>query len=416
MAEGRPPDDLIVVVEPVHADRTALAAEAAQAARNRRRRRSLGAAALAMLVAVVGGVALTQAQRSPAPEPLPGPTAVPPDVVVLPPFDSLTRFPPVGGVLPANFDLTPTSVDAMPSLTSAPLSRAVIVAEGDMHRLVLVAADGTVRRLDDPRVAAATLLTTSLSPGGTVLALPAAEGGLVLVDVTTGVVDELPAGAATTQAPALVWLRPDLLLLPGPDGSRVVNTTTRVVTTAPVPTADVVTIQGDPTAPLTVLFVGERNEPDTDSPYAIRSFLTVWHEGNPVPDLGPDDTGPNEVHDIAGPRWLEQWVGPGFGSGEIVVRACVPETLALPTGLGAASAAVAAIAGDRHAGTLATIDGTQLEPLGFAARDMALVAAHGIGGTVVLVWTPANGKLERAATTNADATVSVTDLLLYQLS
>jgi hypothetical protein len=194
-----------------------------------------------------------------------------------------------------------------------------------------------------------------------------------------------------------------------------VNTATRTVTTNAFRIDNVVTVQGDPTAPLTELFVGEPNNPDTDSPNAIRSFLGVWREGDLVPDLGSVDPGPNEITDIAGPRWLEQWVGPGFGSGEFEVRACDPDLLALPAKYGAASAAVAAIAGDRHAGTLVTTDGTQLEPLGFAARDVALVAARGIGGTVVLKWAPAIGMLERAATTNADATVSLADQLLYQI-
>lgn len=117
---------------------------------------------------------------------------------------------------------------------------------------------------------------------------------------------------------------------------------------------------------------------------------------------------------VTGPPWFSVWVGPGFASPALVVRACDPTTLLLPREVDTASAAVAAIDGDGdEVATLVATGGARLDVLGLLRREtqLALVAVRTGSRSLVVAWNPYDGSLAAVTYLTADAQVSVADLL-----
>ncbi|MBX6751286.1 MAG: hypothetical protein IRY85_16750, partial [Micromonosporaceae bacterium] len=209
----------------------------------------LAAAALIALAAVVF-----------APEtPTPWPTEVPEDVVILPTFDDLARVEQQWLLtLPSHVFLDPAAVDQLPVLSEAPLQFAVVVAAASRERLVVAGFDHSIdqrkllppsrpqqRRVAHPALRGARLLATSLSPDGTMVALPNGSD-LILVDVRTGLVRGLDVRARQPEPPVVTWLDARRVLLPGANGSLVVDTTTDKVRSVPIDPVDILTMRGSP--------------------------------------------------------------------------------------------------------------------------------------------------------------------------
>jgi hypothetical protein len=86
--------------------------------------------------------------------------------------------------------------------------------------------------------------------------------------------------------------------------------------------------------------------------------------------------------------------------------------LLLPERVGVAHAAIGAVMpSGLYAGTLAAVDNTQLDVVGFLRAHQLLVAARANGRTLLLSWTPAGGAVNLVATFTAEVRVSVADLM-----
>ncbi len=393
-----------------------------RAVRVRRRRWTwLGAAAL-VLLAVVALVPPGEKHDAVLPD------RIPDGVTILAPFAELTEASPDLLALPAYLLLDPASVDAMPSLESAPLARAVVAANGNAGRLVLAgyAVDPSAgddeqrvipdrpndrRRVEHPALAGAGLLATSLSPDGTTVAL-SRGADLVLVDVRSGQVRTVTVGALQPEVPILLWLSTSTILLPGPDEGIVVDALTGDVTAVDVLVADVLTARGFEQPRLSQLVATTPSDLVADD--AIRAVLLRWRETDALerrePAAGAGQVGIRRI--VAGPRWLGDWAGPGWVSPEVVARACDPDTLLLPRGIDPAVAAIVAIAetGD-YLGTLAATGSVRVEVLGFDDPQRILVAAYVDGRSALLAWDPRSGAITLGTLMNAETSISVADLL-----
>jgi len=391
-----------------------LAAAAWRRSRRLRHRRWVGLA----LVAILFGLGVS-APRHASP-PVPVPARVPDGVTVLPPLAELTGAPP--GALPRRLDLSPSTVDRMTSLRDSPLTAAVMVARAGTN-LVLVGADGALRRVDEPGLLGAGLEPTSLSAAGTWVALRLGAT-VVLLDVSTGLTREVRVeGGRIPGGPrgpgdadyldfGLRWLDEDTLLAPGPSGSLLVDAVTAVATATNVVSTNLMTARGRRSPTLTELVTaGPDNEPaETDE--NVRSVILT----SPNPGLpAAVQTTATARRPVTGPPWLDAWNGPGWASSRFYVRSCDLSRLELPREFGVPTSAVAAVrVTGHHAATLVSVDGVRLEPLGFDVSEpgVALVSAQTTEDTVqVLAWRPDEGRLFVVMTINADTDVSVADLL-----
>jgi len=402
------------------------------------RRHSLIGVAAAALVLL--GFAFIGPEAAPLPDPpSPDPTATPDEVTVLPRFGELLgRVEPRRSPLPTRVDLDPAAVAALPQLASSPLARALAVAEPNRGRLIVIGDDDHLRRIDDPILAGARLVTTSLSPAGDLIALPSGAD-LLVIDVRTGRIQPVPVGAKQPELPALVWRTGRRVLMPGASGALEVDVVTGETSAiAGVTGTDVVTVQGLPQPTLVEMLSGasigsgrsrirfwrtppepvpltttESSAPGSPSTTPPPSGTTS-PSGSPSPSSSPPRpaTGDFDERPVFGPTWIGDWRGPAWSSALLYVRACSPDTLRLPADVGDAWAAIGALQPNgRHAGTLVTIDNTQLEILGFLQANQLLVAAMSSGATVLLGWTPIEEEFLVIATLTDAVRMSVSDLL-----
>jgi hypothetical protein len=353
---------------------------------------------------------------APAPEP-PLPTEIPEGVVVLPAINDLMQDPWLGSDLPSYLVLGPSDVDRMPPLAEAPLEYAVLAVPASGERLVLAGYDSTVlepvlaptpqrRRIEHPALRGARLLATSLSPDGTTLALPKA-GGLVLVDVRTGRVRTIEVGAVqpSVEAPVLTWLDPTRVMVPGLS-ALVVDVATDEVAPLNADASNLISVRGHGSPWLVELVAAPPGT--TQGAQTVRSLL-FWR--NPA---AADDTSRGLV--VTGSPWLSAWTGSGFAGLRLVVRACDPGMVRLPRDVGTASGVVAALDGNgNEIATLVATDGTRLDTLGILGQEPehALVALRSEGRSLVVAWNPYNGTVAAVTHLNADAQVSIADLLKY---
>ncbi len=396
------------------------------------RRHGLLGVAVAALVLI--GFAFIGPEAAPVPDPpAPDPTTVPEDVIVLPRFGELLgQVQPGRSPLPTAVDLDPAAIAALPHLASAPLARALAVAEPNRGRLIVIGDDENIRRIDDPILAGARLVTTSLSPAGDLIALPSG-GDLLVIDVRTGRIQPVPVGAKQPDLPALVWRSGQSVLMPGTTGALVVDVVTGEKSAiAGVTGTDVVTAEGLQQATFVEMLSGAsigsgrsrirfwRTPPEavpvtTTEPTGPSSPSgTPPPSGTPSPSSStqPPAAGDYDERPVFGPTWIGDWRGPAWSSALLYVRSCSPATLRLPAEVGDAWAAIGALQPNgRHAGTLVTIDNTQLELLGFLEANQLLVAAMSSGATVLLGWTPIGGQVVVIATLTDAVRMSVSDLL-----
>jgi hypothetical protein len=336
---------------------------------------------------------------------------IPYGVTVVPSRDALLLLPPPAmATLPRTLDLSASTVDSLPRLDESPLPAALAVLHADRARLVVVGADAELRRVERPMFAGFGLLATSLSPAGRWIAL-FHDGALHLLDVTTGLNRDVPGNGDRLVRPVLAWLDQDTVIVPGPDGSQIVDAATGEVTNVDIPVADVLTVRGLREPPLTELIDtpdGDDRTGETDSGSLIRR--------RPIPGP-PTTTAPTTAEPVTGPPWLGSWVGPGWASRLTYVRACEPSRLPLPASVGVPQSAVAALSADgRYQGTLVSLGTDRLDPLGFDTADPRhpLVAVRASSATTVLAWAPEQGRLFQVMAVNADTQISVPDILLRE--
>jgi hypothetical protein len=421
-------------------DMAALASAAWRRAAVLRRRGwlSLAAAALVLLGFVVVGP-----RAAPLPQPSPEPTATPDDVIVLPPFRELAGIVQTGRTpLPTDLDVNP---DALLPLATAPLQTAIAVVEPNQGRLIVIGAEG-VRQIDDRSLVGARLVTTSLSPAGHLIALPSA-GGLLVIELWTGAIRSVPVLAAQNAVTGLVWRTGDRVLVPGPNGAVEVDLLTgETAVVEGINGADVVMVQGDAEAPLVEMVssasIGNQRSrirfwrnpppsvpvlattPSTTPPPATPS-ITTSPSATPSTTTSPTAPPPTatptvpafvgnfDERPVSGPAWISDWRGPAWASALLYARACSPESVRLPADVGIASSVVGALQPNgRHAGTLVTVDKSELEVLGFLRAQELLVLATKGGDAALIGWTPVEGDFVVVASYFDVVRVSVTDLLL----
>jgi hypothetical protein len=127
--------------------------------------------------------------------------------------------------------------------------------------------------------------------------------------------------------------------------------------------------------------------------------IRLWRKApttvvNPTPGIAPTD----DVEDrpMFGPPWLGTWSGPGYAGGDLLVRGCLASLITMPAGQGTVRSAIAAVnTTGLYAATLVTVDGTQLELVGFLDPKTVLVNAIGSNGSVLVAWSPNAGTLLR---------------------
>jgi hypothetical protein len=384
---------------PVDADPVGAAAQLAGAAWTRAGRvRANRILVATVAVVVVGCLAVASprlASRLPTPlPPDPIPSVLPAGVVVLPAFDQLGTLSQLGTLFRAVLDLDP----AAPPLRSQPLTRAIAVVRHETGPLYAVAPDASLRVIDDPALAEAQLLSTSLSPDGQRAALGGPDG-LLIVDLTTGAVRPISTGGPPA---VLAWRGNRSLLTPNFGGSLLVDVDTGSTgAIGPVTGQDIVTAQaGTLPAPLVELI------PTGRSPR-----IRLWR--NP-PSAAPNPTSstasPGDLEDrpIFGPPWIGHWSGPGYGGGDLLVRGCAGNLIAMPAGRGVAGSAVGAVnTTGLYASTLVTVDDTQLDLLGFADPKTVLINATGDRGSVIVAWSPNAGTMLRVTALNTTARISL---------
>jgi hypothetical protein len=188
---------------------------------------------------------------------------------------------------------------------------------------------------------------------------------------------------------------------------------------------DVVTVEGNPDGPFVEMVsaasIGSgrsRIRYWRTPPEAVPVVTTTPPSGSaaPAPPSGspaPPVGGDYDERPVFGPTWIGDWRGPAWSSALLYVRACSPATLRLPTRVGSGWAAIGALQPNgRYAGTLVSVDSTQLDALGFLRANELLVAAMSSGATALLGWTPTGGEFVVVATFTDAVRLSVADLLL----
>jgi hypothetical protein len=385
---------------------------------------------VATAVIVLVALALIGPRATPQPIiPDPRPTQIPAGVTVLPSFLDLLG-------LAGDAHLGARSCGPRPggSRGNSParhrfVARALAVAEPNRGRLIIIGPDGNNRRFDDPILVNARMLNTSLSPAGDLIAL-ARGGDLLVIEVANGNVRPIAVGANPPESPAVVWRGPHTVLVADRDSAREVDVDTGKVTTlSGVTGADVVAVEGNPSAPFMELV-------PTGATSAQRSLIRLWRSGPVVvpASVGSPSASASASESasasasasastrphhptwyerlVVGPSWIGPWLGPGWSSSLLFVRACNPATLLLPDDVGVAHSAVGAVMpSGLYAGTLAAVDNAQLEVVGFLRAHQVLVSARANGRTLLLGWTPAGGAVNLVATFTAEVRLSVADMM-----
>jgi hypothetical protein len=390
----RPRRTLLLDEEPALAARP-LAVQAWTAARSMRtRRRSVLAAGLAMLTcfAVLG-----PRQSTPPPDAHPIPTRepVPAGVSVLPPFALLGGLWPRETRLPATLPVDPARATA---LADAPVDAAVAILRQDPRPLLVVAADGTARRVDDPDVAGARLVPTSLSPDGRRAALLTPEAVRVL-DLTTGRVRSI--AAPQTAARTLVWRDARTIIVPAPpDRASQINVDSGVVTAIPAMTGEDVAAGPASAHPVELLRAAGGQRP----------YIRLWR----VEPIGRPPGADGDVDDrpIFAPPWVGLWRGQAWSTVDLLARSCEPDAVPLPPSVGSATAAVAAVrTNGLVAGTLVTLDATAMDVVGFADDHTVIInVSQAPSGSILLAWNTANGEVRRVTTRGPWLQISIADV------
>jgi len=420
-----------------------------KAHRIRIRRRRVGVIALvAIAIAAIALPRTSAGRQNPdvTTEESPLPTAVPASVDIARPFDELSTLPTRSTPLPPTLNM---DANLATPLIESPIPRARAVAQLETGPLIIAGDDGITRKVDDSQLSGAELVSTSLSPDGSRVAL-ATTTGLLVVDLSTAAVRPIRlASAAGSSIGTLVWRTNRTVLVPARTGAQVVNVDTGQTTNlSGLSGTNVITMQGagTPTTPVELV----PSNPSGAQPARIR----IWRaepSGTPGPNglapvaptatptptaatttppaSAPASTPPtstpsagasptadtNAVEDrpIFGPPWIGRWGGAGWGNEKVFARPCDPSTLALPENVGVVREAVGAVDGNGlYSRTLATVEGgVRLDALGFLDPQTLLVSLSKSSRTWVVSWDTHSGDVRSVTQVNADVRVSVADLL-----
>jgi hypothetical protein len=414
-------------------DLTDLAGQSwARAHRIRARRRRVGA--VVAVAVVCAAFALPHNTPTRQPDEVVGtplPTAIPAGVQVMRALDRITDLPTRKTPLPASFDMD--AGRALP-IVQAPITHALAVAQIESGPLIILADDGTTRRVDDEALGDARVITTSLAPDGGRVAMITGSG-LLIVDLATGRLRQLVAattGLAATRT--LVWRTANSVLVPSGSGAQVIDVDTGQTTNLTgLSGVNVLTMQG-PDVPTTPVELVPSSQGGTQ-PARIRvwrqepsgapgGLATPGASAAPSASVGATPTaipssgaspGDSVVEDrpIFAPTWVGRWGGSGWGNSGLLARPCDPGTLLLPRNVGVAHDAIAAV--DIHGlyvRTLAAVEeGSTMDPLGFVDSQTALIRVSEGSRSWVVAWDVPNGSLEKVTSVNANVQMSLPDLL-----
>jgi len=327
------------------------------------------------------------------------PANLPANVSLLPLTLALDRLPARTTTLPKKINADPAA--ARPLATS-PLPRAVAVIRDGLGPLVLVAADGSTRRLDPPAIGDAEFLTTSVSPDGQRVVL-VGNPFLMVVNVSTGKVSKVrsPADAQPAQT-RLLWSGSRAVMVPGAVGATIVNVDTGVATfDTSVSVLNVVVAQG----PARSWYLSElmpAAEGRTSAQIRIR----------PSPPPASGSPGPADVRPISAPSWMGQWLGQGWGNGSLYIRPCDAKTLLLPFEVGVAQDPLGVV--DDRGLAVRTLTGVEqgvtLTILGWLGPDHVLIRAAKGQTSWLVAWQPRTEEVTLAATVVGRGRVAVADL------
>jgi hypothetical protein len=372
--------------------------------RARQIRRTRSAASAVALVCVATLALISPRLVRQVPPPATGPTAVPAGVLLMPPYDKVASLPERIVVVSPNLNIGTDAVPLAPAaLSTRPPGKVTALikhADGPVYAFV---PDGSVRTIDNPELTTTgtQLFSTTLAPDGLHAVFPAPNGVYVL-DFTTAKVRQVDTGGPPA---SVVWR--DNRTVMAPNFSTAVQIDIATGTYRAVATStgsDVVAQQGEPTQPMMELL------PANESPR-----LRLWRT-EPVTTTDPVKASPavTDVEDrpIFGPKWVGRWTGPAYTNGDLIVRACGPDTIPLPTRDGTARSAIAALGiNGLYIATLVGTDMTTLDVLGMVDPQTVLINATGPTTTTLLAWAPRTAQLQRVATVSRTAVVSVADPL-----
>jgi hypothetical protein len=392
--------------DPTYRRRSALLAANtwAQAGQQRRRRRLIAGA----VVLALGCGAVLMPGRGKAPDHGPrtlattGPglvSAAPPNVAILPRVavlpDGIDSDTALAGLLDG------VLAGARP-FSDPPLDRAVMLAQLADGRLLLIAETGHTRIVDGKTLGDARAVETSLSPDGTLAAVPALDG-VLLIDVAHATTRKVTSAVPRPPAfrPTVIWRGARTLIVTEAGGTSQVD----VVTGKAFPLVGVtglhtVVQQGGRDRLVDLLAVGA----DPGEPAIVRTW-----EGVP-PTAAP--RGDASDHTITGAPWLGGWLGAGWANDTLVARACSATQLHLPPTAGTPSSALVAVdlGSGRLVSALAIVEpGVTATMLGWLDGETALAQVTGEGRTLLLGWNVRQRRFGVVSTLDALATLSVAD-------
>jgi hypothetical protein len=323
------------------------------------------------------------------------------------------RIAPVG--LPDGADLVPPTFELsarlpglpesivwpgrdVPLLSSSPIGRAVALlasSRADASPIYVLGSDGGWRVVDHaPQFAALWLHPGVLAPGGTRAAF-GTNSGTVLVDLTTGAEQQLPAVRPSMRP---VWLTDQHLLL-GPD--KLVDVGSGELIRVPVPPDDVLVPQHamarDPLSRLTQLL-------PAGSPVTAPARVQRWQGSPPVP-VSTAINGPLSL-------LVGVWQGNGFVNGAgLAVRVCSPARL---PGSPAITSVVAVLRQDTGRVVRALVVDAEssgdVRLLGWAGEQHVLLSLSMLRDQKVFSWDVGDGQLTLVSTVNSGGMLSLPDL------
>jgi hypothetical protein len=397
--------------DPTYRRRVALLAANtwAEAGRQRRRRRLI--AGTAVLALGCGAVLMPGRGSTPRPVTRPpvttGPglvSAAPPNVAVLPRVavlaDATARTTP----LPRQVNAT---IAGVKPFEGNPLPRAIMLIQHADGALLIVAANGDERLLEAGKLSGGKAVDTSLSPDGTLAALPLLDG-VLLIDIGHGSTRKLTSAVPRPPAfrPTVAWRTSRALIVTESGGTSQIDVTTDKATPLVGVTGVHTVIQQGPTPRLIDLLpVGV----ETTEPAQLRTWEGLAATAAP--------TGDASDRAITGAPWLGGWLGAGWANDSLVVRACSANSLRLPPTAGIASAALVAmdLRDGRMTAALAVVEpGVTSAMLGWLDQKTAVIELTMGNRTVLIGWNVADRSFASLAEVDAPVTLALPDLLSWR--
>jgi hypothetical protein len=397
--------------DPAYRRRAALLAANTWAQAGRQRRQRLLIAAAVVIVLGCGAVLMPGRATGPAPGPRPPTTTGPGLVSAAPP--NLAILPRVAVLADAAARTTPlprrvnASTAGIRSLAGNPLPRAAMLVQLGDGALLIVGGNGQSRLLDPGLLSGGNAVDTSLSPDGTLAAVPLLDG-ILLIDIGHGTTHKITSAVPRPAAfrPTLVWRTSRALVVAEAGDTSQVDVATGKATPLTGVTGVHTVVQQGPTARLTDLLpVGV----ESGEPAVLRTWEGLAATAAPIGDASD--------RAVTGAPWLGGWVGGGWANESLVVRGCSAVNLRLPPTAGMASSAVVAIdlRDGRMIAALAVVEpGVTSAVLGWLDQKTALVELSMGDRTVLIGWNVVDRSYASLAEVDAAVTLSLPDLLAWR--